>query len=183
MLSRSIAALRPLPATKPNPAADLPLNVRLIGAVDRVHYTVAPVPHFTTPPATCPKETAGDEAIASGLGAGGIEVLPLAVRVRLATLWQVAAKVASDNGFTMDLIHDALMTLLQARIPLVTNDDQLKRAVAAVQDTRTTSAFYRTENAALLYAYDNLPRQGYISATSIQDKPFGTENLIYAEKA
>ena len=66
-------------------------------------------------------------------------LLPLAVRVRLATLWQVAAKVASDNGFTMDLIHDALMTLLQARIPLVTNDDQLKRAVAAVQRLMTTT--------------------------------------------
>ena len=48
-----IAALQPDPATPPKPVLKLPLAIRLISAVDRVHYTVSPLDGATNPPTTC----------------------------------------------------------------------------------------------------------------------------------
>ena len=123
-----MADLKPEPKTKPKPAADLPLNIRVVGAADRAHHTIAPVDGFIMPPATCPVERAADEVQASELGNDGIRLLPLDVRVRLATLWETAAQVVRANGFTMEFIHDPLLTLLQGRVVLVNSDADLARA-------------------------------------------------------
>ena len=127
-----IAALRPIPGTTPKPDRKLPMKVRLIGAVDRRHYTVSPLDGWTDPPATCPIETQADEPIASELSAGGLELEPPEVRARIAALWETADAVAKANDFTLDHVRDELLTLFQARIPLVTNAEQLATARQAV---------------------------------------------------
>ena len=128
-----IAALHPDPAGIPHPDKKLPLSVRLIGAVDRRHYDVSPLDGWTNPPATCPVESVSDEQAATELGPQGIEVLPLEVRRRIAALWETADAVATANGYTLDHVRDSLLTLFQARVPLVTNEDQLTQARGAVQ--------------------------------------------------
>jgi hypothetical protein len=126
-----IAALKPNPAQKPR-LKKLPLEVRVVGALDRRHHTVSPMAGCATPPESCVVETAADEVVASELGAAGVEVMPAAARVRLAALWETADAVAKANGFRLDPIHDALQTLLQGRIALVTTDEQLAAARTAV---------------------------------------------------
>jgi hypothetical protein len=126
-----IAALKPNPAQKPR-LKKLPLETRVVGALDRRHHTVTPMAGCATPPESCVVETAADEVVASELGAAGVEVMPAAARVRLAALWETADAVAKANGFKLDPIHDALLTLLQGRIALVTTDEQLAAARAAV---------------------------------------------------
>jgi hypothetical protein len=128
-----IAALRPDPAAIPHPDKKLPISVRLIGAVDRRHYDVSALDGWTTPPATCPVESVTDEQTATEVGSQGIEVLPVEVRRRIAALWETADAVATANDFTLDHVRDPLLTLFQGRIPLVTNEDELTRARAAVQ--------------------------------------------------
>lgn len=123
-----IAALQPEPATKPKGDHKLPVEVRLIAAVDRRHYTVAPMDGCTMPPETCLVETAEDEGRATELGAQGIEILPTEDRVRIATLWETADAVATANGFTLDHIRDALLTLFQGRLSLIRTDSDLARA-------------------------------------------------------
>jgi hypothetical protein len=123
---------------KPNPAAaamqdhKLPLKVRLISAIDRRHYTVSPGDGYINPPSTCAEETEADEQVATEIGAKGLEVLPAAARARVDALWDTAAAAAKARDFALDPVRDALLTLLQARIPLVTNDDQLATARQAV---------------------------------------------------
>lgn len=131
--AEDIAALRPDPACIPRPDKKLPLCVRLIGAVDRRHYDVSPLDGWTTPPATCPVESISDEQTAEEIGSQGIELLPLDARRRIAALWETADAAATAAGFTLDHVRDSLLTLFQARIPLVTNEDQLTQARAAVQ--------------------------------------------------
>jgi T6SS, Phospholipase effector Tle1-like, catalytic domain len=126
-----IAALQPDPSAPPT-LDRLPLELRLISAVDRRHYTVSPVRGATMPPATCTVETAADEQQATELGPSGIVVLPLDARVRIATLWEIADAIAKQNDFNLDQVHDALLTLLQGRIALVTNDAQMAAAKQAV---------------------------------------------------
>jgi hypothetical protein len=135
-----IAPLHPDPATRPKPSSRLPLDVRLIAAVDRRHYTVAPMPACTMPPDTCRVETAADERQAPELGAGGIEVLPEADRAKIAVLWEAAEQVARANGFTLEQSGDALLTLLQGRISLVATDAQLQLARHAVARLVATAA-------------------------------------------
>jgi hypothetical protein len=129
---QDISALQPDPTGKPHGDRRLPLDVRLIGAVDRHHYTVKPVAGFITPPPTCPLESEADEARARELDSSGIEVLPPDARAKIAALWETAEAVAKANDFNLEEVRDPLLTLLQGRIVLVTNDEQLKAARIAV---------------------------------------------------
>jgi type VI secretion system (T6SS) phospholipase Tle1-like effector len=126
-----IAALQPDAASQPK-LDRLPLELRLVSAVDRRHYTVSPVHGGTMPPATCSIETATDEQHATEVGASGIVVLTPEARARIAELWQIAETIARDNEFKLDQVRDALLTLLQGRIALVTNDAQMAAARQAV---------------------------------------------------
>jgi hypothetical protein len=123
---------------KPNPAAGamqdhkLPLKVRLISAIDRRHYTVSSEDGGINPPSTCSVETEADEQVATEIGPKGLEVLPADARARVNALWETAAAAAKARDFALDPVRDALLTLFQARIPLVTNDEQLATARQAV---------------------------------------------------
>lgn len=127
-----IAALSPNPADRPDPDRKPPLEIRVISAVDRRHYSVSALDGWTNPPSTCPIESEADEQAAVELGPEGIEVLPLDVRRRVAAMYEKAQDVAAAEGFTLDHIHDALLTLITGRVPLVTNEADLLRARAAV---------------------------------------------------
>jgi hypothetical protein len=127
-----ISILKANPAAPPMQDHRLPLKVRLISAIDRYHYTVSPEDGCINPPSTCAVETEADEQVATEMGAKGLEVLPPAARARVNALWDTAAAAAKIRDFTLDPVRDALLTLLQARIPLVTNDDQLATARQAV---------------------------------------------------
>lgn len=127
-----IAALRPDLTAAPRPDHKLPMSVRLIAAVDRRHYTVAPMEGCTDPPSTCLLESPADEQTATELSAGGLEVLPPEVRRRIAAMWETAESVATANDFTLDHVRDGLLTLFQGRISLVTNEAELLAARQAV---------------------------------------------------
>jgi hypothetical protein len=127
-----IAALRPDPTALPKPDQKLPVAVRLVRAVDRKHYSVSPLDGWTNPPVTCPVESVTDEQTATELGDGGLEVLAPDAQRRVAAMWETADAVAKANGYTLDHVRDSLLTLFQGRVLLVTNDDQLVVARAAV---------------------------------------------------
>jgi hypothetical protein len=127
-----IAALRPDPTAPPQLDPTLQLDIRLVTAVDRVHYSVSPVAGGKTPPATCSVDSEADERIASEVGAGGLEVLPAEVRARITTLLQTAEDTAAQLDMPLDGVWEALATLIQGRIPLVTNEPQLAEARQAV---------------------------------------------------
>jgi len=114
--------------TEPRPAQRLPVSVRAVSSTDRRHYTVTHLDGWTDPPATCPVEAEADEGKASELSASGVELLPLAVRRRVAALWEAADKVAHDEGFNLDHARTWLLTLIEGRIILVTNEAELTRA-------------------------------------------------------
>ena len=121
-----IAALRPDPATPPKPVLRLPLNVRLISAVDHVHYTVSPLAGATNPPPTCIVESAVDEQAATVIGF--LDVVPQEMRVKIAAMWESALAAAKQLDFPIDGARDALLSLFQARSPLIVNDADLARA-------------------------------------------------------
>jgi len=123
-----IAALAPDPTAVPHPAAPLKLDVRLVSDVDRRHYTIAPCAGFRTPPGTCPVESVQDELTAAVLGPGGLEVLPAELRDRAIVLRSVAEAEARAQDFPLDGVREGLLGLIEARIPLVTNDAQLLEA-------------------------------------------------------
>ncbi|HEX5107749.1 MAG TPA: DUF2235 domain-containing protein [Vicinamibacterales bacterium] len=133
-----IAALRPDAGAQPK-LERLPLELRLVSAVDRRHYTVSPVRGGTMPPSTCSIETADDEQHATEVGSSGIVVLAPDARARIAELWQVAETIARDNEFNLDQVRDALLTLLQGRIVLVTTDAQMAAARQAVARLMTVA--------------------------------------------
>jgi uncharacterized protein (DUF2235 family) len=126
ILAEDIAALHPDPATPPKPVLKLPVNVRLISAVDHVHYTVTPLNGATNPPATCIVETAADEQVAKVIGA--LEVIPPAMRRNIAALWESAAATAAQLNIPIDGARDALLTLFQGRSPLIITDSDLVKA-------------------------------------------------------
>jgi hypothetical protein len=139
MMSKAIAAELPItgddlaelrgdPAAVPKARVRLPIAPRLIAAIDRKHYTVGPVKGWATPPSTCPIETTADEQVASELGAGGVEILPLEVQRRIAAMWEAISDAARAEGYSLADCKEALISLFQARVPLVTNDDELKKA-------------------------------------------------------
>jgi hypothetical protein len=127
-----ISPLKPNPAAPPMQDHKLPLKIRLISAIDRYHYTVSPEDGCINPPSTNTVESVADEQVATEMGPKGLEILPPDARARLNALWDTAVAVAKTRDFTLDPVHDGLLTLLQARIPLVTNDDQLATARQAV---------------------------------------------------
>jgi hypothetical protein len=132
ILEEDISALQPDPAALPRFDHKLPLSVRVVSAVDRRHYSVSPVPDCTNPPDTCSVETPADEQTATELGAETMEVLPPEARDRIDALWKTARTAAQQLDFPIDGAKDALVTLFQGRVPLITNDDQLNRARASV---------------------------------------------------
>jgi type VI secretion system (T6SS) phospholipase Tle1-like effector len=131
ILDTDIAALHPDVATAPDLDPKLPLNIRPVSLVDRVHRAVHPMPGCSNPPATCPIETEADEQTARELGADAMEVLPLEARARVQTLVTLAEKTASDLDFPLDGLRDAIVTLIQGRIPLVSTPSQLAQAEQA----------------------------------------------------
>jgi len=131
-------------ALEPNHSNKLPVKIRLIGAVDRSHYSVVPMDDWTNPPDTSPKETEADEAAANEVGAGGIEVLPMDARRRVLVMWETAMAMVAPTDFTLDPIRDPLMTLFEGRVPLVTDDGQklhdAREAVARLVKTTMAGA-------------------------------------------
>jgi hypothetical protein len=124
---------------EPNHSNKLPLEIRLISAIDRCHYTVAPLAGWATPPATCPKETDADEQVAAELGAAGLEIQPASARQRVVAMWETAMAVAAANDFKLDPIRDALLTLFEARSPLITDEATLHDARDAVRRLMVTT--------------------------------------------
>src|SRR4029079_14148422 len=120
------------PAPRPQRDRKLPLRLRLISAVDRRHHSVAPMEGCTDPPSTCHIETVNDEDRADEPGAKGLEVLPAEDRQRVAALWSTAKDAAVQLEFPIDGAADALLTLFQARVPLITTDKLLQDARVAV---------------------------------------------------
>ena len=135
---QDIAPLKPNPAAPPLQDKKLPLKIRLISAVDRCHYSVSPLDGCINPPSTCAVESEVDEQVATEIGPRGLEILPEDARARVNALWETAAAAAKARDYALDPVRDALLTLLQARIPLVTNDAQLATARQAV--TRLVNA-------------------------------------------
>jgi hypothetical protein len=132
IVQADIDALHPLPMTLPRLDKKLPLKLRLVGAVDRRHHTVSPMEGCTSPPGTCLIETADDERGAKELRDEGLEVLSQADRVRVVTLWETAKDAGRQLDFPIEGAADALLTMFQARVPLLTNADELQRARVAV---------------------------------------------------
>jgi hypothetical protein len=87
---------------------------------------------WTNPPATCPRETESDEQMATPIGAAGIEVESAETRRRVLVMWETAQDVAKANDFTVDAIHDPLLSLFESRSSLITNDAELQKAREAV---------------------------------------------------
>jgi hypothetical protein len=50
------------------------------------------------------------------------------VRRRVLAMWEAAQQIAAREDMPLDDSKDLLLTLFQGRVPLVTNDDDLKRA-------------------------------------------------------
>jgi hypothetical protein len=126
IVDADIAALRPNPAAAPNPVIKLPLDIRLISAVDRVHYTVSHLDGAANPPATCAIETPADEIVAKIIGA--LEVIPPDMRRKIAAMWEAAAATSQQLNFPIDGARDALLTLFQGRSPLIVTDADLAKA-------------------------------------------------------
>jgi hypothetical protein len=130
IVDADVAALHPDPTAAPKPVVDLPLAIRIISAVDHVHYTVSPRADATNPPTTCIVETAADEIAAKVIGA--LEVIPPQMRVRIAAMWETAMATAQQLNFPLDGARDALLTLFQGRSPLIVNDTDLVKARQSV---------------------------------------------------
>ncbi len=124
---------------EPNHSNKLPIKIRLISAIDRSHYTVTPMEGWTNPPDTCPKESEADERTALQVGDSGIEVQSEDARRRVLVMWETALDVTAGSDFKLDPIRDALLTLFEARSPLVTDDEKLQAARAAVRRLITTT--------------------------------------------
>lgn len=123
-----ISTLRPDPSAQPHVDKRLPLRVRVVGMLDRRHYTVSNVADGDNPPDSCPVETVADEQTAADVASVGVVVLTPSERVHVAQLSRVAELTAQKLDFPLDGVRDALGTLIEGRIPLVTNDDELGRA-------------------------------------------------------
>ena len=131
IVAEDIAALTPNPASPPRPDKKLPLQLRAISAVDRCHYTISPLPEWTTPPSTCPVEKEADENTAVELGQT-LEVLTADERERIDALWATADATAKSLDFPIGAVKDALVTLFQGRVSLITNQAQLNTARGSV---------------------------------------------------
>lgn len=126
-----VAALQPDPTASPRPALDLPLDIRNVDSLDRRHYTVSPAAGWRMPPDTCPVETVTDEQKAVRLGASVTVLSPDALK-RVSALVGAAETAARQLDFPLAGVRQALFTLIEGRIPLVTTDAQLATARANV---------------------------------------------------
>jgi hypothetical protein len=126
-----IASLTPDPGTFPK-LQKLPLNIRLVGSLDRLHYSVGPTPDCKVPPASCRVETPADEQTARPLGAEPMTFLSEREYGYFLALMANADAAARQLEVNLDPVREALATLVQGRITLVTNDDEFERAAAAV---------------------------------------------------
>ena len=149
----------------PKPDVKLPIPVRLVGAVDRRHYTITPLDDWTNPPATCPVESAADETVAAKVGEGGIQVLPLPKRRQVVAMWETAMATAKQKEATIDNVRDMLFQLFQSRLPLINSDDDLQKAVNAVAllvstaiDDSVRSGFHTVEPVFVNQAIAQRPR-------------------------
>lgn len=124
----------PSPVTaEPKPDHKLPIDVRTVGAVDRVHYSVVPLDEWTNPPATCPRETAIDEGTAQRAGDLCVVSLPLEKRRQLAVLLATAVATAKTLEITVDgPTYDELISVLESRLPLITSEAILETARQAI---------------------------------------------------
>jgi len=149
MMRKAMAAGLPIdPADIPTPefttlepkhSNKLPVKIRLIGAVDRSHYTVKPMDEWTNPPDTCPRETEEDERIANRVGESGIALDDIESRRRVLVMWETALGVVAGTDFTLDPIREPLLSLFEARSLLVTDDEKLQAARHAVARLITTT--------------------------------------------
>ena len=142
----------------------LPLKVRLISAIDRRHYTVSPGDGYINPPSTCAEETEADEQVATEIGAKGLEAPPRRARTGRRAVGTLAAAAAKARDFALDPVRDALLTLLQARIPLAdqrrsTGDGAAGRASSRPDDDRRrpSAGVFRAER---LFFNEALPKVG-----------------------
>ena len=136
ILQEDIDALKPDQTAQPSPGGGhkLPVAIRTVSSTDRGHYTVKPLQGWASLPGTCAVESESDECAAAEVGGAGIEILPLEVRRRVLGMWEAAQQIAAREDMPLDDSKDLLLTLFQGRVPLVTNDDDLKRAqVGAAQ--------------------------------------------------
>ena len=102
----------------------------IVGGPSAYHHTISPLPDWATPPSTCPVEEETDENSALELGVP-LEVLTAEDRDRINALWATADATANGLGFPIAGAKDALVTLFQGRISLVTSDTQLNTARAS----------------------------------------------------
>jgi hypothetical protein len=123
-----IAVLRPDPRTVPSHNTPLDMDIRLVAGVDHRHYTVAPVAGYRNPPATCAIEREDDERRALEVGPNGVGLLSQAFRDRVVVLASVAEAEAKAHDMSFDGLREGLLTLLEGRIPLVTDDARLLEA-------------------------------------------------------
>jgi hypothetical protein len=127
----NISALHPDPTAPPHLDPNLPLNIRHVSAVDRVHRSVNPFAGCTDPPGTCGIESEADEKTARELGTDPMEVLPPEMQTRVKALIETAEQTAKQLDFPLDGVREALVTLIQGRIPLVTDDKSMTQAKKA----------------------------------------------------
>ncbi|NUR54036.1 MAG: DUF2235 domain-containing protein [Acidobacteria bacterium] len=139
ILEDDIAALRPDPTARPKPHDHLSLDLRLVSAVDRLHYTIMPLPGLCTPPGTCTIETEADERRASKVG--DVVVYPIEVRGRIAALLAQAEATAKAAGYSLGESRDPLVALIQGRVALVTDNADMEKARDAT--TRLVSRMVR----------------------------------------
>jgi hypothetical protein len=150
---------------EPNHSNRLPLKIRLIGALDRCHYTVAPMPDWENPPSTCPKESDTDEQTASEVGESGLQIETDDSRRRVLAMWETAMAVAAAKGFTLNHVREPLLTLFEGRVALVTDEAKLhdaREAVARLIATACAGAtqrgFHELEEFFLNEALFKMPR-------------------------
>jgi hypothetical protein len=120
---------------RPKPSSRLPLDIRLVTDVDTRHYTAAPLDGCRATPDTCSVETLADEEKAIAVGAGGVETMPLEFQTRVTQLQSVALYQLKAHDFPMsDPVKngtEGLLSLIETRIPLVTDDAKLLEARAS----------------------------------------------------
>ena len=140
---QDIDALKPDPTATPHFDPAFPLSVRVISAVDRRHYSVSDSKRLHQSARNLFGGNRGRRAARRPSGRRGLEVFPLEVQRRIDALWRTADGRAKQLEFPIDAAKDALVTLFQGRISLVTNDQQLdaaQRAVVKLVDTMVEGA-------------------------------------------
>ena len=127
-----IDLLQPDPKTEPNlDKKKLLIPIRNVSDTDRCHYTVSPIEGCENPAATCPIEDTAAEGLAIPI-VERISVLSLDVRNRMGSIVAAALKTSDQLGVSLAGTHDALWSLVEHRIVLVTNDAELKQAETAM---------------------------------------------------